>query len=109
MSSVERALHTANQSLVPGIKGLFGEKGAEGDIGFPGITGLAGAQGSPGLKGQTGEITVAIACPGVWPPETRSKWPATLAIPSSTTNTCVQETALYTRPIAWLHLETSNA
>lgn len=47
----------SSQSVVTGLKGFFGQKGAEGDIGFPGITGIAGAQGPPGLTGQTGKIS----------------------------------------------------
>lgn len=94
---MESTLVPHSKFLLPGLKGFFGEKGAEGDVGFPGITGMAGAQGSPGLKGQTGKI-VATACPGVWPPEMRSQWPATFAISSSAANTHLQETSLYMLP-----------
>lgn len=93
LSLVEGILHS--KSLVPGLKGFFGEKGAEGDVGFPGITGMAGAQGSPGLKGQTGK-TVATTCPGLWP--SRSKWSATFAISSSAEVTQLQEAGLYMLP-----------
>lgn len=94
VSPMESTLMPHSKSLVPGLKGFFGQKGAEGDIGFPGITGMAGAQGSPGLKGQTGKIT-AMACPGVWPPASRSKCPAAVALSSSAAATQLQETGLY--------------
>lgn len=61
VSLVGSTLVPPSKSLLPGLKGFFGEKGAAGDIGFPGITGMAGAQGSPGLKGQTGKIVATVA------------------------------------------------
>lgn len=88
----KHARATQQISASQGLKGFFGEKGAEGDVGFPGITGTAGAQGSPGLKGQTGK-TVAAACPGERPPE-MSPWPVTFAISSSTAITRLQEPGL---------------
>lgn len=98
ITHVKHTRVTQQISASQGIKGFFGQKGAEGDVGFPGITGMAGAQGSPGPKGHTGR-TVATACPGVWPPETRSLWPVTFAISSSVAITHLQETDLCMFPI----------
>lgn len=107
VSLVESTLMPHSKSLLPGLKGLFGEKGAEGDVGFPGITGMAGAQGSPGLKGQTGRIVATAGTgPGVWPPETRSQRPAIFAISSSEAVTHLQEMGLDMLLTCWDMLPT---